>query len=87
MEYLPLYTEEQARRHDVRPGITGWAQVNGRNAISWNEKFAADIWYVDNQSFGLDFKILLMTVSKVLKKDGVSANGEATMPRFTGRQS
>lgn len=84
MEYLPLYTKEQARRHDVRPGITGWAQVNGRNAISWDEKFAADIWYVDNQSLMLDLKILTMTVSKVLKKDGVSAAGEATMPRFTG---
>ena len=84
MEYLPLYTKEQARRHDVRPGITGWAQVNGRNAISWDEKFAADIWYVDNQSLMLDLKILAMTVSKVLKKDGVSATGEATMPRFRG---
>lgn len=84
MEYLPLYTEEQARRHDVRPGITGWAQINGRNAISWDDKFAADIWYVDNQSLALDFKILLMTISKVLKKDGVSAEGEATMPKFTG---
>lgn len=85
MEYLPLYTKEQARRHDVRPGITGWAQVNGRNAISWDEKFAADIWYVDNQSLILDFRILVMTVNKVLKKDGVSAKGEATMPRFRGR--
>ncbi|HEY9090040.1 sugar transferase [Parasphingorhabdus sp.] len=84
MEYLPLYTKEQARRHDVRPGITGWAQVNGRNAISWDEKFAADIWYVDNQSLVLDLKILAMTVFKVLKKDGVSAEGEATMPRFRG---
>lgn len=86
MEYLPLYTREQARRHEVRPGITGWAQVNGRNAISWDEKFAADIWYVDNQSLALDFRILAMTVSKVLKKDGVSAEGEATMPRFKGAQ-
>lgn len=85
MEYLPLYTKEQARRHDVRPGITGWAQVNGRNAISWDEKFAADIWYVDNQSLVLDFKILLMTISKVLIKDGISADGEATMPKFKGR--
>ena len=84
MEYLPLYTEEQARRHDVRPGITGWAQVNGRNAISWDDKFAADIWYIDNQSLALDLKILLMTISKVLKKEGVSAEGEATMPKFTG---
>mgnify|MGYP003631827516 FL=1 len=87
MEYLPLYTEEQARRHDVRPGITGWAQVNGRNAISWDDKFAADIWYIDNQSLALDLKILLMTISKVLKKDGVSAEGEATMPKFTGTWS
>ncbi len=84
MEYLSLYTEEQARRHDVRPGITGWAQINGRNAISWDEKFAADVWYVDNQSWVLDFKILVMTIIKVLKKDGVSAEGEATMPKFTG---
>lgn len=87
MEYLPLYTKEQARRHDVRPGITGWAQVNGRNAISWDDKFAADIWYVDNQSLTLDFKILFMTIGKVIKKDGVSAEGEATMPRFSGSQS
>ena len=87
MEYLPLYTKGQARRHDVRPGITGWAQVNGRNAISWDEKFAADIWYVDNQSLALDFKILFMTIGKVIKKDGVSAEGEATMPRFSGSQS
>lgn len=87
MEYLPLYSEEQARRHDVRPGITGWAQVNGRNAISWDEKFAADTWYVDNRSLALDIRILMMTISKVLKKDGVSADGEATMPRFTGTSS
>ncbi|MEW4468812.1 sugar transferase [Parasphingorhabdus sp. JC815] len=84
MEYLPLYTKDQARRHNVRPGITGWAQVNGRNAISWEEKFAADIWYVDNQSLMLDFKILFMTIIKVLKKEGISADGEATMPKFTG---
>ena len=84
MEYLPLYTEKQARRHDVRPGITGWAQVNGRNAISWEEKFKADIWYVDNQSMALDLKIIFMTIVKVMKKDGVSAEGEATMPKFTG---
>ena len=87
MEYLPLYTKEQARRHDVRPGITGWAQVNGRNAISWDEKFAADIWYVDNQSLALDIKIFILTIGKVIKKDGVSAEGEATMPRFSGSQS
>jgi len=87
MEYLPLYSKEQARRHDVKPGITGWAQVNGRNALSWEEKFAADVWYVDNQSLALDLKILIMTIGKVLKKDGVSAEGEATMPKFTGRSS
>tara|TARA_R110002073_G_scaffold25832_3_gene85310 strand:- start:45217 stop:45822 length:606 start_codon:yes stop_codon:yes gene_type:complete len=84
MEYLPLYSPEQARRHDVRPGITGWAQVNGRNAISWDEKFRLDVWYVDNQSFWLDMKILFMTVKKVLVRDGISAVGEATMSKFTG---
>lgn len=84
MEYLPLYSQEQARRHEVRPGITGWAQVNGRNALSWEEKFALDIWYVDNRSFRLDLKILAMTVAKVLGRSGISAEGEATMPRFTG---
>lgn len=84
MEYLPLYTPEQARRHEVRPGITGWAQVNGRNAISWEDKFTLDAWYVNNQSFWLDIKILLLTVKKVLIRDGISAEGEATMSRFTG---
>ena len=84
MEYLPLYTSVQARRHAVRPGITGWAQVNGRNAISWEEKFALDVWYVDNRSLWLDIKILWLTVRKVLVRDGISAAGEATMPRFTG---
>ena len=84
MEYLPLYTPEQARRHEVRPGITGWAQVNGRNAISWEEKFALDVWYVENQSLWLDIKILLLTVKKVLVRDGITAEGEATMSRFTG---
>ena len=84
MAYLPLYTPEQARRHEVRPGITGWAQVNGRNAISWEEKFRLDVWYVDNQSFWLDLKILLLTVKKVVVRDGISAVGEATAPRFTG---
>lgn len=84
MEYLPLYTPEQARRHEVRPGITGWAQVNGRNAISWEEKFALDVWYVDNQSFWLDIKILLLTVKKVFVREGISAAGEATMSKFTG---
>jgi len=87
MEYLPLYTPEQARRHDVRPGITGWAQVNGRNAISWEEKFALDVWYVDNRTFWLDIKILWLTVKKVLVRDGINAQGEATMPRFTGSQT
>jgi len=84
MEYLPLYNDEQKRRHDVRPGITGYAQVNGRNAIGWNEKFALDTWYVDNQSLWLDIKILAKTVRKVIIKDGISAEGEATMPKFTG---
>ncbi|HTV71964.1 MAG TPA: sugar transferase [Rhizobiaceae bacterium] len=84
MEYLPLYSAEQARRHEVRPGVTGWAQVNGRNAISWEEKFRLDVWYVDNRSFALDAKILAMTVGRLLTRSGISAEGEATMPRFTG---
>ncbi|MBW8295560.1 sugar transferase [Sphingopyxis sp.] len=84
MEYLPLYSAEQARRHDVRPGLTGWAQVNGRNALSWNEKFAMDIWYLENRSFLLDVKILVLTVLQVIKREGISADGEATMPAFTG---
>ncbi|MBM9538612.1 sugar transferase [Desulfobulbus alkaliphilus] len=84
MAYLPLYTPEQARRHEVRPGITGWAQVNGRNALSWEEKFAMDVWYVDHRSWWLDVKILLLTVRRVLTRDGISAAGEATMPRFIG---
>ena len=84
MEYLPLYTAEQARRHDVRPGITGWAQVNGRNAIGWEEKFALDLWYVDNQSFVLDVEILWLTLVAVFRRDGVSAAGHDTMPKFTG---
>lgn len=84
MEYLPLYNNEQARRHNVRPGVTGYAQVNGRNAISWEQKFALDTWYVDNQSLWLDFKILAKTVKQVLTKDGISAEGEATMSKFTG---
>lgn len=87
MEYLPLYSPEQARRHEVRPGVTGWAQVNGRNAIGWEQKFAQDVWYVQNQSFWLDVKILFLTVKKVLIKDGISAEGEATMPKFTGNKS
>lgn len=84
MEYLPLYNSEQARRHNVRPGVTGYAQVNGRNAISWEQKFALDTWYVDNQSLWLDIKILAKTVKQVLIKDGISADGEATMSKFTG---
>jgi lipopolysaccharide/colanic/teichoic acid biosynthesis glycosyltransferase len=84
MEYLPLYSAEQARRHDVRPGLTGWAQVNGRNAISWDEKFKLDVWYVDNRSMLLDLKILLLTLQKVLTREGINSEGEATMPRFTG---
>ncbi|MFK3915837.1 sugar transferase [Psychrobacter sp. NPDC078501] len=84
MEYLPLYNDEQARRHNVRPGITGYAQVNGRNAIGWDERFALDTWYVDNQSLWLDIKILLKTVKKVIIKDGISAEGEATMSKFMG---
>lgn len=86
VEYLPLYTEEQSKRHNVRPGITGWAQVNGRNAISWEEKFKLDVWYVENQSFFLDIKILLLTVKKVFIRDGISAEGEVTMSKFTGRK-
>jgi len=84
VEYLPLYSPEQARRHQVKPGITGWAQVNGRNAISWQEKFALDVWYVDNQSLWLDFKILLLTVKKVLVRADINEAGEATMTKFTG---
>lgn len=84
MEYLPLYSPQQARRHEVPPGVTGWAQVNGRNALSWDEKFDLDIWYVDNRSIWLDLKILVLTTYKVLKRLGISAEGEATMPRFTG---
>ena len=84
MEYLPLYTHEQVRRHQVRPGITGWAQINGRNAISWEAKFKLDVWYVDNQSFWLDLKILALTLKKVCVREGISAEGEATMPKFTG---
>lgn len=86
VEYLPLYTEEQARRHDVRPGITGWAQVNGRNALAWKERFELDVWYVNNRSFPLDVKILLMTVKQVLTRSGVSEKGQATMTKFTGKK-
>lgn len=87
MEYLPLYNDEQKRRHLVRPGITGYAQVNGRNSIGWDKKFELDTWYVDNQSLCLDIKILAKTVKKVLIKDGISADGEATMSKFTGSQN
>ena len=85
MEYLPLYSDEQKRRHEVRPGITGWAQVNGRNSLSWEERFKLDVWYVDNQTCWLDLKILFMTVKKVLVRDGISAEGEVTMSKFTGQ--
>ncbi|MNE76506.1 putative sugar transferase EpsL [compost metagenome] len=84
MEYLPLYSQEQSRRHEARPGVTGWAQVNGRNALSWEEKFKLDVWYVDNQSLLLDLKILFMTVKKVVVKEGISAEGNVTMSKFTG---
>lgn len=86
VEYLPLYSKEQARRHEVKPGITGWAQVNGRNAISWQEKFELDVWYVNNQSFWLDIKILFLTIKKVFKQADISADGEATMTKFTGNK-
>jgi len=85
MEYLPLYSVEQARRHEVRPGVTGWAQINGRNAISWDAKFALDIWYVDNRSLLLDLKIIWLTIRKVAKREGISAAGEATMSKFMGK--
>lgn len=87
MEYLPLYSSEQARRHEVRPGITGWAQVNGRNSVSWEERFKLDIWYVDNHTFWLDLRILWLTVRKVLLREGISAEGEATMSKFKGNKS
>jgi len=86
MDYLPLYSERQARRHEVRPGITGWAQINGRNALSWEEKFELDVWYVENRTLWLDIKILFLTVWKVVKRDDISQEGEATMTRFTGSQ-
>jgi lipopolysaccharide/colanic/teichoic acid biosynthesis glycosyltransferase len=87
VEYVPLYSPMQARRHEVRPGITGWAQVNGRNALTWERKFELDVWYVDNRSFWLNLKILLMTVRKVFLREGISAAGEATMPFFRGSDS
>jgi lipopolysaccharide/colanic/teichoic acid biosynthesis glycosyltransferase len=84
MEYVPLYNDRQMRRHDARPGITGWSQVNGRNAIGWNEKFALDVWYVDNQSMLLDIKILFMTVAAIVRRDGINASENVPMPKFTG---
>ena len=84
MEYLPLYSEDQMRRHEVCPGITGWAQINGRNALSWEDKFKLDVWYVDNQSFWLDMKILFLTFKKVLLRDGISSKNDVTMPLFKG---
>src|SRR5690554_1859296 len=86
MDYLDLYTPEQARRHDVRPGVTGWAQVNGRNAISWEKKFELDVWYVENKSIWLDFKIMFQTVKKVLVKEGINQSEEVTMTRFMGNK-
>ncbi|WP_256809719.1 sugar transferase [Pseudomonas siliginis] len=86
IEYLPLYNAEQFRRHEVRPGVTGWAQINGRNALSWTKKFALDVWYVDNRSFLLDMKIILRTVRKVVVRDGISADGEVSMPKFNGNE-
>ena len=86
MSYLALYSPEQARRHEVRPGVTGWAQVNGRNSLAWPDKFKLDVWYVDNRSFMLDLRILWLTVRKVLVRDGISAAGEATMTPFTGER-
>ena len=86
MEYLPLYSREQARRHEVRPGVTGWAQVCGRNALSWEEKFKLDVWYVENQSLMLDIKVIALTVKKVLMREGVNAGEEVTMPKFRGNQ-
>jgi sugar transferase EpsL len=84
MEYLPLYSPEQARRHDAKPGLTGWAQINGRNALSWPQKFALDLWYIDHRTLWLDLKILVMTAVKVVRRSDIAADGEATMPRFTG---
>lgn len=87
MEYLPLYSPEQRRRHSVRPGITGWAQVNGRNAVSWEERFRLDVWYVDHRSFALNLKILALTIGKALRGDGISAEGHVTMPKFQGSRA
>ncbi len=87
VEYLPLYSDEQAKRHNVKPGITGWAQINGRNAISWEQKFELDVWYVNNQNFWLDMKILFLTVKKVLFKENISHDGHVTMEKFTGSKA
>jgi sugar transferase EpsL len=87
VDYLPLFNEEQARRHEVKPGITGWAQVNGRNAINWDEKLKLDVWYVDNKSIMLDLKIIWKTIGKVIKSEGISHKGDVAMPRFTGNQN
>ena len=87
MEYLPLYSQEQNHRHNVRPGVTGWAQINGRNAISWQDKFKLDVWYVENQSLWLDIKIIFLTIKKVLVKEGISADEHVTMPEFTGNNN
>lgn len=86
LEYLPLYSDEQARRHEVLPGVTGWAQINGRNAIGWDEKLKLDIWYVDNKSFKLDLKIILITINKVLRREGITAKEQVTMSKFTGEE-
>ena len=87
VEYLPLYSAEQARRHEVRPGLTGWAQINGRNTLSWEEKFRLDLWYVEHRTFWLDLKVMALTAVKIFHRKGISAAGEATMPRFTGTQT
>jgi lipopolysaccharide/colanic/teichoic acid biosynthesis glycosyltransferase len=87
MGYLDFYTEHQARRHEVRPGITGWAQVNGRNALSWEEKFALDVWYIDHWTLALDLRIFWLTLTKVMKREGISAAGHATMPEFRGTET
>lgn len=87
MEYLPLYSAEQYRRHHVKPGVTGWAQVNGRNSVSWEEKFKLDVWYVDNRTFWLDIRIIFLTLKKVVVREGINASGEATMQRFTGSKA
>jgi lipopolysaccharide/colanic/teichoic acid biosynthesis glycosyltransferase len=84
MEYLPLYSNDQSRRHEARPGVTGWAQINGRNSIIWEDKFKLDVWYIDNRSLWLDIKIIFLTIKKVIVRDGISADGEVTMTKFTG---